>query len=63
MGDSCEAMGYNLVHAVHFADLNGDGRAEYLWVDENGAVTCFLNLGSSIDQGPHAAEVSWLPRA
>jgi hypothetical protein len=55
-------MGYNLVHAVHFADLNGDGRAEYLWVDENGAVTCFLNLGSSIDQGPHAAEVSWLPQ-
>lgn len=62
VGDSCEAMGYDNVYAVHFADLNGDGRAEYLWVDENGAVTYFLNLGSSIDQGPGAAEVDWLPQ-
>jgi hypothetical protein len=28
-------------------DLNGDGKAEYLWVDENGAVTAYLNRGPS----------------
>lgn len=50
-----------MVHAVHFADLNGDGRAEYLHVDEAGAVTAFLNLGGP-DAGPNAAKISWLPQ-
>jgi hypothetical protein len=27
---------------VRFADLNGDGRAEYLWIDTNGAMTGIL---------------------
>ena len=27
------------LEGVRFADLNGDGRAEYLWLDENGAMT------------------------
>jgi hypothetical protein len=26
-------------HEVQFADLNGDGRAEYLWVHANGSVS------------------------
>lgn len=30
---------------VRFADLNGDGRAEYLYLDDLGAVTCYLNGG------------------
>ncbi|KAG4436760.1 hypothetical protein IFR05_007757 [Cadophora sp. M221] len=47
--------------AVHFADLNGDGRAEYLHVNGVGAVTAFLNLGGP-DQGPNAAKISWLPQ-
>lgn len=47
---------------VRFADLNGDGRAEYLWVDNStGAVTAYLNLGAP-DDGPNAAKVSWLPQ-
>ncbi|RFU29502.1 hypothetical protein B7463_g6841, partial [Scytalidium lignicola] len=62
-GDSCYDMGYNLVHAVHFADLNGDGRAEYLWVDANGAVTAFLNLGPTSGQESFTgATVQWLPQ-
>ncbi|KAJ6595095.1 SGNH hydrolase-type esterase domain-containing protein [Mycena vulgaris] len=44
---------------VRFADLNGDGRAEYLYLDENGAMTAYLNLGSS-DGGLGAANVGWL---
>jgi hypothetical protein len=44
-----------------FADLNGDGRAEYLYVDENGAVEAYLTLGGP-DNGPNAAKVNWLPQ-
>ncbi|KAH7230214.1 uncharacterized protein BKA55DRAFT_696746 [Fusarium redolens] len=46
--------------AVHFADLNGDGRADLLWVDDKGAVTAYINSGSS-DTGANAAKVGWLP--
>ena len=43
--------------------MNGDGRAEYLWVDENGAVTAFLNLGSpSGEESYDGAQVQWLPQ-
>ncbi|KAI0145360.1 SGNH hydrolase-type esterase domain-containing protein [Xylariaceae sp. FL1272] len=37
----CEvrASGYN---AVHFADLDGDGRDDYLWVDRAGKVTMLI---------------------
>ncbi|PMD51086.1 uncharacterized protein K444DRAFT_706964 [Hyaloscypha bicolor E] len=46
---------------IHFADLNGDGRTEYLYVDGSGGVTAFLNLGGP-DNGPNAARISWLPQ-
>ncbi|KAJ7648750.1 SGNH hydrolase-type esterase domain-containing protein [Mycena polygramma] len=46
--------------AVRFADLNGDGRAEYLWLDTKGVTTAFLNLGSS-QTGINAGKVDWLP--
>ncbi|KAJ6490824.1 SGNH hydrolase-type esterase domain-containing protein, partial [Mycena sanguinolenta] len=46
---------------VRFADLNGDGRAEYLWLDEDGAMTAYLNLGSTTG-GEGAANVQWLPQ-
>ncbi|KAJ7494924.1 SGNH hydrolase-type esterase domain-containing protein [Mycena latifolia] len=46
---------------VRFADLNGDGRAEYLWIDENGAMTAYLNLGAP-SGGTGAANVQWLPQ-
>lgn len=52
-----KTLTYPLASAVHFADLNGYGRAEYLWVDDAGAVTAFLNLGGP-DDGPNAAKVS-----
>jgi hypothetical protein len=47
--------------AVHFADLNEDGRADYLWVDDKGAVTAYINSGSS-DTGANAGKVGWLPQ-
>ncbi|KAJ6448628.1 hypothetical protein C8R45DRAFT_850221, partial [Mycena sanguinolenta] len=46
--------------AVRFADLNGDGRAEYLWLDNKGVTTAFLNLGST-QSGSNAGQVQWLP--
>jgi hypothetical protein len=57
----CEALEVPASTSVHLADLNGDGRAEYLWVDAQGAVTAFLNLGGP-DNGPQAANISWLPQ-
>lgn len=44
---------------IHFADLNGDGRAEYLVVHPNGSVSAWLNTGSSNNYGPNAAQVGW----
>jgi hypothetical protein len=32
---------------VMFADLNGDGKADYLWVDTNGDVTAYKNGGAN----------------
>ncbi|CAG8321699.1 unnamed protein product [Penicillium salamii] len=58
----CEirSLAFPLVAAVHFADLNGDGRAEFIYVGDSGDLTVFLNLGAP-DNGPNAAKVQWLP--
>jgi hypothetical protein len=34
---------------VQFADIDGDRKADYLWVDKYGAVTAYLNGGSGSD--------------
>jgi hypothetical protein len=58
----------NLPHQIvmkltRFQDFNGDGRAEYLWVADDGSVTAFLNLGSaSAEEGTQGAEINWLPQ-
>jgi hypothetical protein len=41
------ATGIGAGAGVQFADIDGDGKADYLWVDRNGAVTAYLNGGSS----------------
>lgn len=54
---------------VAFADINDDGRADYLYLpgvtspsgDNNGRVHMWLN-GGGPDNGPHAAEMIWQPR-
>ncbi|RDL35318.1 SGNH hydrolase [Venustampulla echinocandica] len=56
-----EMLKFPATTAVHFADLNGDGRSEYLYVDNEGGVTAFLNLGAP-NQGADAAKISWLPQ-
>ncbi|KAL4874257.1 hypothetical protein BJY04DRAFT_225207 [Aspergillus karnatakaensis] len=38
---------------VRFADINGDGRDDYLWISEGGAVTCFLNQPGSTRGKPN----------
>jgi hypothetical protein len=44
---------------IRFADLDGDGKADYLWVHDDGSVDAWLNLGGP-DDGADAAKVSWL---
>ena len=41
-GPTCSGMSSSK-SAVRFADLSGDGRAEYLWVAEDGSATAYLN--------------------
>ncbi|CAM1503170.1 Fc.00g079460.m01.CDS01 [Cosmosporella sp. VM-42] len=41
---------------VQFADLNGDGRVDYLWVSKTGAVTCYLN-----EKGSSPGKPNWNP--
>ncbi|KAL4797008.1 hypothetical protein BDV19DRAFT_387548 [Aspergillus venezuelensis] len=48
---------------VRFADINGDGRADYLWLKpDDGSVECWINAGSPDgNSGPNAAKVVWIP--
>ncbi|KAM5490264.1 hypothetical protein McaMca56_008072 [Microsporum canis] len=55
------ACGVSSTHAVRFADLNGDGRDEYLYVDSRGAVTAFQNLGWKYVNGT-TGTVTWWPK-
>ncbi|PQE05711.1 FG-GAP repeat domain-containing protein [Rutstroemia sp. NJR-2017a BVV2] len=43
------ATGIGAGAGVQFADIDGDGMADYLWVAENGAVTAYLNGGRGSD--------------
>ncbi|CAO1598290.1 hypothetical protein XANCAGTX0491_002060 [Xanthoria calcicola] len=43
---------------VRFADLNGDGRAEYIYVQDNGELIVYLNTGGK-DNGPNAGVINW----
>jgi hypothetical protein len=56
-GNVASGLGQN-GSEVRFADLNGDGKAEYLWVHPDGSVDAWLNLGSS-STGTSAGRVSW----
>ena len=51
------AAGDGGIEGVHLRDINGDGRADYLHVKEDGAVTAYINmLGGSFGAAP-----DWLP--
>lgn len=53
-------MSYDRDHAVHFADLDGDGRAEYLFVGADGDVHGFYNQGNSAGkESTTAATPGW----
>ncbi|KFY90926.1 hypothetical protein V498_05769 [Pseudogymnoascus sp. VKM F-4517 (FW-2822)] len=45
--------------SIRFADINGDGRAEYLSVAEDGAVTAFLNGGYKFLKDGQG-EIAWI---
>jgi hypothetical protein len=46
---------------IRFADLDGDGKADYLWVHDDGSVEAWINGGGPND-GADAAKVTWLPQ-
>jgi hypothetical protein len=48
------ASGIGAGVGVRLADLDGDGKADYLWVDKNGSVTAYINGGYD------AAASKWL---
>ncbi|KAJ3489561.1 hypothetical protein NLG97_g5968 [Lecanicillium saksenae] len=53
------ASGIGAGAGVRFADIDGDGKDDYLWLDENGAVTAYIN------GGPNASAPGgwvWLPQ-
>lgn len=58
---NCDEFSYHYSHAVQFADLNGDGRDEYIWLHDDGAVTVFQNLGWTYING-QTGSVDWWPR-
>jgi len=43
------------------ADIDGDGRDDYLHVSENGEVYMYWNIGKAPDSGPNAGKVQWKP--
>lgn len=45
---------------ITFADLNGDGRAEYISVNGIGALHCYLNGNPLTDNGPNAGHRNWI---
>ncbi|KAJ9607752.1 hypothetical protein H2200_007830 [Cladophialophora chaetospira] len=62
-GDDCSQMSYTLINAVHFADLDGDGYQDYLWVGPGGQVQLFQNGGpKDRSQTLDLAQVIWYPR-
>lgn len=40
------APGVGAGSGVHFADINGDGKDDYLWVGDDGSVSAYLNTGA-----------------
>ena len=44
---------------IKFADLNGDGQADYLWVHADGSVNAWLNLAGT-GNGPNAIRDIWV---
>lgn len=53
------ASGIGAGAGVRFADIDGDGRDDYLWLDGNGAVTAYINGGPSASQ---PGGWLWLPQ-
>ncbi len=47
---------------IKFADLNGDGRADYLIIDDIGGVDVYLNLGPKAGTDPNGGQVEWWPQ-
>jgi len=46
-------------NAVHFADLDGDGFDDWVWMNDEGAVAWFRNTGNPPNDGDRAGLVHW----
>ena len=58
-GSSCSDLDDPYI-TVLMADIDGDGRDDYLHVDSNGAVTMYWNTGRAPDEGANAGQVQWV---
>ena len=43
MGKIASGTGSSDLQGVHLVDLNGDGKADYVWLDSNGKATAYIN--------------------
>ncbi|KAF3021561.1 hypothetical protein E8E14_013182 [Neopestalotiopsis sp. 37M] len=60
-GDECSALDRFDTTAVIMADIDGDGRDDYMYTDKKGKVTMYLNTGRAPDDGSNAGKVQWAP--
>ncbi|KFY32373.1 hypothetical protein V493_00257 [Pseudogymnoascus sp. VKM F-4281 (FW-2241)] len=61
LGGPCSALGTTGHNAVKFADIDGDGRDDYLWVGTDGKVLFYRNIGLAPDEGPNAGKIQYEP--
>jgi hypothetical protein len=55
-------MSYPYATAVHLAHLNGDGRADYIWVGPSGQTMALYNAGFKDNPSvPSASKINWVP--
>ncbi|OBT52546.1 hypothetical protein VE04_08544 [Pseudogymnoascus sp. 24MN13] len=61
LGGPCSALSTKGYNAVHFADLDGDRRDDYLWVTTDGKVRYYRNIGLAPDEGANAGKIQYQP--
>ena len=60
LGEIASGTGSTDRDGVRMVDLNGDGKADYVWLDKNGAATAYIN-GRGHVKGPNFSPASQNP--
>lgn len=60
---TCDRLTYaHYDNAVHFADLDGDGRDDWIWMNDEGALSWWRNTGDPPNHYDRAGLVHWGPQ-